>query len=357
MKLGSKTYMNPLHLGGFGVEIQASNAKPHAELMITDGRRNGSLQERHLILPRRMQYDSIVCENATGHISLGALRWLSKHNIPIFFLDFDGSIISQILPPVPVKADLRVAQIQAANDPDKAFTVAKALVAAKLTRNLQVLKLFSQEHDVRRQMRLAASQAMKLRAARTIGELRNIEGKVAQRYWEAFGRVMPEELRFQGRASNSRNDNAVDPLNASLNYSYGYLKVEVRMAINSVGLDAGVGYLHQLSPMQTRESLTYDLMEPFRFLCDLSVIEAFQDGALGRSDFLYTKDDYRFRIEDEARRRLRYLLKQTFNATVEYEGRRLKWGTVIAEKAAELGRYLTQGRPELDFSEPAPILG
>ena len=88
--------MNPLHLSGWGVEIQASNPKPHAELMIRDGRQNEDLPERYLFLPRRIEYDSIILENSTGHISLAALRWLSKHNIPIFFLDFDGSIISSI---------------------------------------------------------------------------------------------------------------------------------------------------------------------------------------------------------------------------------------------------------------------
>ena len=54
-------------------------------------------------------------------------------------MNYDGSIISSILPPAPIKADLHAAQFQAASDPKKKFTIAHALVKAKIARNLQVL--------------------------------------------------------------------------------------------------------------------------------------------------------------------------------------------------------------------------
>jgi hypothetical protein len=79
--------MNPLHLSGYSVEILTSNPKPHAELKITVGRKTKPTPERYEFLPRRIEYDSIILENATGQISLAALRWLSKHNILIYFLD------------------------------------------------------------------------------------------------------------------------------------------------------------------------------------------------------------------------------------------------------------------------------
>ena len=138
--------MNPLHLAGFGVEILTSNPKPHAELKITVGRKSNTSRVRYLFPPRRIEYDSIILENATGQISLAALRWLSKHNIPIFFLDFDGSTISSILPPAPVKADIRVAQIKAATDSQTKFSVVHALVKAKLERSLQVLDWLAQRY-------------------------------------------------------------------------------------------------------------------------------------------------------------------------------------------------------------------
>ena len=65
-----------------------------------------------------------------------------------------------------------------------------------------------------------------------------------------------------------------------LNYGYGFLEGECRKAINAVGLEPSVGFLHDFSDYQTKQSLAYDLQEPFRWLVDLSVIQAFESGLL-----------------------------------------------------------------------------
>jgi CRISPR-associated protein Cas1 len=118
-----------------------------------------------------------------------------------------------------------------------------------------------------------------------------VEGRVARRYWEAFGKVLPEHLDFQGRMTSSHQNNASDPVNLALNYGYGFLEGEVRKAINSVGLEPSVGFLHDFSDYQTKQSLVYDLQEPFRWLSDISVIHAFESEALQLSDFYFTGDE------------------------------------------------------------------
>ena len=348
--------MHPLHLSGFGVEILTSNPKPHAELKITVGRKSNPSPERYLFFPRRIEYDSIILENATGQISLAALRWLSKHNIPIFFLDFDGSIISSVLPPEPIKADLRVAQTQAANDPRKKFEIAHALVKAKIARSLQVLDWLAQKYDIQREVQVTEGEAARLGEAATVNQLRTAEGRTALRYWEAFRKALPESLHFEGRMTTSHNNNASDPANAALNYGYGFLKVACRMAINSVGLEPAVGFLHEISSTQTAESLVYDLEEPFRWLVDFTVVQAFESGKLDPLDFAYTRDNYLYRIETDGRRRLLDLLREQFNSGVNYKGRICKWDTVIEEKTSELGRWLISSKPELEFTEPVPVL-
>ena len=52
------------------------------------------------------------------------------------------------------------------------------------------------------------------------------------------------------------------------------------MAINAVGLEPGVGFLHDFSHYQTKQSLVYDLQEPFRWLVDMAVIQAFESKTL-----------------------------------------------------------------------------
>jgi hypothetical protein len=61
---------------------------------------------------------------------------------------------------------------------------------------------------------------------------------------------------------------------------------------------------------------------------------------LGLSDF-FTRDDYRYRFEAQAKQRFIDLIRERFNSGVADKGRILKWDTVIEQKANELGRYLT----------------
>jgi CRISPR-associated protein Cas1 len=154
----------------------------------------------------------------------------------------------------------------------------------------------------------------------------------------------------------SHQNNASDPFNAALNYGYGFLEAECRLVINAVGLESAVGFLHDFSDYQTKESLVYDLQEPFRWLVDLSVIHAFESGMLDLHDFYFTGDDYRYRFEAGAKQRFIDALRDRFNAGVTYKGQMLKWDTVIEQKSGELGRYLIGKSTKLDLIEPTPIL-
>jgi CRISPR-associated protein Cas1 len=156
--------------------------------------------------------------------------------------------------------------------------------------------------------------------------------------------------------TTSHQNNASDPVNLALNYAYGVLEGECRAAINTVGLEPSVGFVHESSSYQTKESLVYDLQEPFRWISDVAVIEAFESGALDLSDFYFTGDDYRYRFETEAKRRFLDLLRERFNVGVRYNGRLLKWDTVIERKVTELSHFLTGRTSKLDFSEPSPAL-
>ena len=271
-------------------------------------------------------------------------------------MNCDGSIISSILPPAPIKTDLLAAQFQAANDPKKKFTIAHALVKAKITRSLQVLDWLGQRYDIQREIRVAKREAAKLDQAHTVSQLRTVEGRVALRYWEAVRKVLPEWLDFQGRMTSTHQNNASDPFNAALNYGYRYLKSECQMAINAVGLEPAVGFLHETSSAQTSESMCYDLMEPFRFLADLCVIEAFERGILDKADFYFTFADLRYRFNEDPKLRFVNLIRQRFSSGVRYKGRNLQWDTVIQEKANELARFLVGKSSKLNFVEPFPTL-
>jgi CRISPR-associated protein Cas1 len=348
--------MNPLNLSGYGVKLRVRNLKSRSELEVTNGRDLDTKYSTFTFRPRKFPYSSVVIDGHSGYISLQALHWLSRNKVPVFVMNFDGTLISSILPPMPVKADLRAAQIQAANDPRKKFAIAKALVQAKIARSLQVLDWLAERYDIQRDVQLAKKVAVNLSGVEDVGELRSVEGRVAIKYWHAFRSIVPECFDFDGRMTSSHQNNASDPFNLALNYAYGILEGECRRAINAVGLEPSVGFLHDFSDYQTKQSLVYDLQEPFRWLADTAVVEAFESGVLDLPDFYFTGDDYRYRFEIEAKQRFINLLREHFNSGVSYGGRVLKWDTVIERKTGELGRYLVGKSRKLDFSEPSPTL-
>jgi len=254
---------------------------------------------------------------------------------------------------MPVKADLRVAQIDSYRDPRKRFMIAHAIVEAKIQRSLDVLHWLGERYDIERKIREAKKEALQLPKAKAINDLRVVEARVAQKYWEAFQLVAPETFCFQSRLIRSRRpNNASDPVNLVLNYSYGVLEGEVRRAINMVGLEPSIGWLHEFTGAQTRESCVYDLMEPFRWLGDLTTIQAFETGVLDLKDFYFTGDDYSYRIEIESKRRFLQLLKDRFNSGVKYKGKTWKWNTIILYKMQELASFLSDKPKQIDFVDP-----
>jgi CRISPR-associated protein Cas1 len=325
-------------------------------LEITDGREDDKQESTLRFRPRRFPYSSIIIDGHSGYVSLQAFHWLSRNKVPIFILDYDGSLISSILPPAPVKADLRAAQLKASEDAKKKFTIANAIVKAKVARSLQVLDWLAQRYDIEKKVRLTKHEALKFGRARTVLDLRTVEGRVALRYWQAYSSVLPESMDFQGRMTSTHQNNASDPVNLALNYAYGVLEGECRRAINAVGLEPSVGFLHEFSNYQTKQSLVYDLQEPFRWIADVAVMEAFESRVLDLPDFYFTGDDYRYRFGVEAKRRFLDLLRERFNRGARYNSHTLRWDTVIEEKAVELGRYLVGRTGKLNFSDPSPSL-
>jgi len=113
-----------------------------------------------------------------------------------------------------------------------------------------------------------------------------------------------------------------------------------------------VGFLHDFSNYQTKQSLVYDLEEPFRWLIDLTVMQAFESRSFDVPNFYFTGDDYRYRFDVEAKTRFIDLLREQFNSSVRYKDRILKWDTVIEQKTTELSRFLLGRSQKIDFTNP-----
>jgi len=357
--------MYPLLLSGYGVKVKVNDLDHSSELEVTNGREDERQTETMRFRPRHFPYSSVIIESQSGYISLQAFHWLAKNQVPVFMTHWDGSIISSLLPPMPIKADLRAAQFRAAANPEQKFDIAKALVAAKLDHGLRFLEWLGEKAEITHEVESFEKQLSSLNSAESVRQVRMIEAFGAKAYWKAYRKALPRSLDFLGRnkpthiQKDSNPRDASDPVNATLNYGYGFLQGECLKAINEVGLEPSVAFLHEFHMTQIRNSLVFDFQEPFRWLVDFVVMKMFQEGKLGLRDFYFTEDDYRYGFNPEAKQRFINHLRTQFNKKPESEGA-WSWDEVIRSKAAAFGRYLmkrgTYSAEKLDFTEPSPNL-
>jgi CRISPR-associated protein Cas1 len=310
--------------------------------------------ERFEIHPRHAKFDSVIIDNHSGSLSLDSVKWLARHGIPIFVLDYNGTLLSSILPREPVNGPLKLAQFATYNDPQKRMLIAKKLIEAKAQRTIDVLDWLSSRYDDLGPVTSEIGSEVKLIGeCGSLPKLMQVEGHIADLYWRQLQRILPEKLGFNSRIHETRQMNASDPVNCLLNYGYAILESECRKALNSVGLELTVGFLHEAR--QTKYSLCYDLMEPYRFLADTTVIESLEYEHFNKKDF-YRLDNYVLRLRPEAVKKLLAALQIKFNSTVQYRGKRYGWDTVMRLKCQELASYILAKRSELDFDNPRPLL-
>lgn len=163
---------------------------------------------------------------------------------------------------------LRRAQHLALSDPEKPWVLSRQIVAAKIQNSRQVLMRAARESaDVDDYAALSEATIRLVRVlgrlyeAKDIDTVRGAEGEAARTYFSVFGhmvRVDRPTFDLRGRTRRPPRDR----INSVLSFLYALLKNECVAALEGVGLDPQVGYLHALRP--GRPALALDLMEEFR---------------------------------------------------------------------------------------------
>ncbi|MEN2786510.1 type I-C CRISPR-associated endonuclease Cas1c [Sphingomonas qilianensis] len=213
---------------------------------------------------------SLVCFGRAG-VSPALMAACAESGVALSFLTPNGRFIARVEGPRTGNVLLRRAQYRASDDEDRAVPIVRGVVAAKAANQRTVLRRALRDH--------AGSMTPLARAAveeaeRRIGDtirrtllmpdiagLRGLEGEAASLYFAVFDhlvRVEDDAFRFRGRSRRP----AMDRINALLNFLYALLGHDCRSALESVGLDPQVGFLHADRP--GRASLALDLMEEFR---------------------------------------------------------------------------------------------
>lgn len=201
----------------------------------------------------------------------------SERGIGISLLTERGRFLARVQGPVSGNVLLRREQYHRADDTSGSAELARAFVAAKIANSRCVLQRTVRDHgektDAAKLQRAIVALARclsKLDRAQGVGSIRGIEGDAAQIYFGVFDHLIirgEEGFWFEKR---SRRPPA-DPTNALLSFVYTLLVHDVASALEAVGLDPQVGFLHRDRP--GRPGLALDLMEEFRpFLADRFVL-------------------------------------------------------------------------------------
>jgi len=341
--------VNPIFLSGFGVSLNVDGAK----LMIKDGHiapnTNPSIHE---IKPRHVPFDSIIIDSQTGQISISAIKWLMRHGVPLFILDYNGTLLSSVIPKEPITGNLKKAQFEAYQDAQRRFHIAEKLVGAKIERTSNMIEWFETRYEIdEKDKRRLEDEIRRFESCESLRDLLFVEGRVAEIYWKIFQTLIPKEYGFISRTHETHQMNSTDPVNTLLNYGYGFLESRCRASINTVGLEPSIGFLHEIA--QPKHPLAYDLQEPFRWLVDTTILRCVENETFGKSHFFLT-DNYVLRLEPSAIRKLLEELRISFNSKVWYKGKNHSWDTILQLKMQELARYLLARTGELDFRNPCP---
>jgi len=333
--------MKLLLLNGHGISLRVDGAK----LCIRDGMTSSDVEpEMFVFRPKRIDIENIIIYGRTGNISLDAVRWLVKHGVQITLLDWNGKLLTTMLPPEAVQIKAKFCQYEAYKDKEVRIKIARKFLEAKFQRTQAVLDWLKQRYSV---VDEDFSKELPLfRKAREIKDLILIEGRIASHYWSQIIKIIPEKYEFESRKYQKRPWGAGDAINCMLNYGYAILESECLRAINSSGLDPHIGFLHEANP--GKNSLAYDLQEPFRFLIDLSIINLIENKRLEKSDFIRT-ENYTMRLRPSGAKKVLQEIDAQFNRKTHYKGQLWSWRYIILDKATELSHHLQTKREELNF--------
>jgi CRISPR-associated protein Cas1 len=196
---------------------------------------------------------------------------------------------------------LRRAQYRWADDEQKSLAVARLFVAAKIANSRSVLMREIRNHGENKTIQSAvdrlADAMRRVKVAGSVSEAMGIEGESAAIYFAVFN----ELLRSTGFAFGGRiRRPPTDPVNALLSFVYSLITQECISALQGVGLDPFVGFLHQDRP--GRASLALDLLEEFRAAwADRFVLTLINRQQMQPKDFIVEASGA-VRLTDDARK-------------------------------------------------------
>lgn len=250
---------------------------------------------------------------------------------------------------------LRRKQYRLADDPDACCTIARNMIYGKIYNCRSSIERTRRDHGMRVDTeRLMGASVHLCTMAENVQNccdpdtLRGLEGESAQVYFGVLDEmILNQKDVFTFDTRNRRPP--LDPVNAMLSFAYSLLEKSCAAALESVGLDAYVGFLHRDRP--GRDSLALDLMEELRpCMADRFVLTLINNRVMHKRDFEW-QGSGAVRMTKEARMNFlkSWQEKKKETLTHPYLQEKLEWGMIPFVQAMLLARYL---RGDIDGYPP-----
>lgn len=281
-------------------------------------------------------------------LSTPALQSLLERRIAVHYFNQYGRSYGALLADWGKNSGLRLAQYQLYCDPKRSFEVARSSLLGKLGNMRTLLLRHARTRDESQALQQAAEQIqqsivqIKRLSAPTqsddrmhgLGPLLGLEGYASAAYYACFDQLLKGAWSFPGRVKRP----PTDPINALLSFGYTVLTNQIVSLCHAVGLDPGLGMLHQAG--FGKPALALDLIEPFRsIIVDSVVITMVNTGQISPNDFENQLGAYR--LHDDARRSFIQKLEARLDEKIKHPlfGYNVSYRRSIELQARILAKY------------------
>ncbi|MDO4291664.1 MAG: type I-C CRISPR-associated endonuclease Cas1c [Eubacteriales bacterium] len=279
----------------------------------------------------------------------------AERNISLSFLTPEGRFLARVTGKIRGNVLLRKNQYAVSEKPKESLEIAKNCILGKVYNSRWVLERALRDHRMQLDAERVsnASQTLRkslerIRACRDKDSLRGLEGEAASSYFSVFSELILQQKKdfvFSGRNRRPPLDN----VNAMLSFVYTLLTGMEASALETVGLDPYVGFMHTDRP--GRASLALDLMEELRpVLADRFVLTLINKRIVTGRDFT-EKENGAVLMSEEGRKRIltEWQNRKKEVITHPYLNEKVEWGMLPFVQAMLLARYL---RGDLDGYPP-----
>lgn len=310
-------------------------------------------QENRLQLPIHT-LSSIVCY---GNVlcSPFLLGYCAENDVSVSFLTEYGRFLARVQGPVSGNVLLRREQYRRSDSNAASARIARMFVLGKVANARTIMKRAGRDHGdktrgsgLEKTCRILSGYTRRLMQEDDLDVIRGLEGSSAREYFEKFDHmIVAQKSSFKFTGRNRRPP--LDRVNCLLSFLYVLLYHDARSALESVGLDPAVGFLHRDRP--GRYSLALDLMEEFRpMLADRLALSLINLGQVKKNGFTVMESGA-VKMDDETRKKVLVAYQKRKQTEIEHPflKEKIPIGMVFMAQAQLLGRYL---RGDLDDYPP-----